>query len=63
MSAQPGHQTVMGARMASEYDELTAKDWWLVRRVRELEGGVVPPDAIVLVFCTVDDDLLQLEER
>jgi predicted aminopeptidase len=45
--------------MASEHDELTAQD----RRVRELEGGVVAPDTTVLVFCTGDDDLLQLEGR
>jgi hypothetical protein len=59
MSAQPGHQTVMGARMASEHDELTA----LVRRVRELEGGVVPADTSVLVVSKGDDDFLQREGR
>ena len=63
MSAQPGHQTVMGARMASEHDELTAQYRRLVRRVRELEGGMVPADTSMPVVSKGDDDLLQLEGR
>src|SRR5918994_21915 len=63
MSVQPGHQAVMGARMASEHDELTAQYRRLVGRVREVVDGVVPPDTTVLVVSKGDDDLLQLEER
>jgi hypothetical protein len=63
MSAQHGHQTVTGARMESEHDELTAQYRRLVRRVRELEGTVVPPDTTVLVVSKGDDDLVQLEGR
>jgi len=51
----------MDARMASENHELTALYRRRVRRVRELEGGVVPLNAAVLVVSKGDDDLLQLE--
>lgn len=61
MSAQPGHQTVMDARMASETHELTALYPRRVRQVRELEGGVVPLNTTVLVISKGDDNLLQLE--
>jgi hypothetical protein len=49
--------------MASEHDELTAQCRRLVRWVRELEGGVVPPDTTVLVVSKGDDDFLQREGR
>jgi hypothetical protein len=63
MSAQPEPHAVIGARMASEHDELTAQYLRLVRRARELADGVVAPDTTVLVVSKGDDDLLQLEVR
>jgi hypothetical protein len=63
MSAQPEPHAVIGARMASEHDELTAQYLRLVRRARELADGVVAPDTTVLVVSKGDDDLLQLEGR